>query len=152
MTPFRLPGQRIFEGIRNLIVRVGVLTGAYLCAVMVISVLAATQLHFLEPFAEIRNWSARGAFALIMVVPVLTFLRRPAHLLGASLLGWMIFALGYKVMGIFFVHLHSRLNMTPFHAFILGAIFYLVASASAWVLSMILDARQQPVTVTRRKL
>lgn len=151
MTPFRLPGQRIFEGIRNLIVRVGVLTGAYLCAVMVISVLAATQLHFLEPFAEIRNWTARGAFALIMTIPVLTFLRRPAHMLGASLLGWTIFTVGYKVMGIFFVHLHSRLNTTPFHAFILGACVYGLAAAASWVTCMILDARQQPVVVPRRK-
>jgi uncharacterized membrane protein YvlD (DUF360 family) len=152
MTRFRIPGQRIFEGIRNPTVRAGLLTGVYLCVVMVVSVLAATRLPFLEPFAEIRNWAARGAFVVVLLIPLLCFLRKPVQLLGSGILGWTIFALGYKLMGLFFNHLHDRLDITAFHAFMLGAVFYLVAAATSWVLSMLLEARQHPIADTRRKM
>jgi hypothetical protein len=119
---------------------------------MVMSVLAATELSFLEPFAEIRNWAARGTFVAVMLIPLLCFVRKPLRLLGSGLLGWTMFALGYKLMGVFYNHLHDRLGKTPFHAFMLGAIFYLVAAAAAWVFGMLLEARHHPIAATRRKL
>jgi hypothetical protein len=152
MTPVqKLPGSRWFRWIQNLTVRVGVLTASYLIAVMVMAVLAANRMPLLEPVAEIRNWAARVTFALVMLIPVLSFVRSPARMIGSAALGWTIFTLAYRAMGIFFVQLHANLY-TPFHLFMLGMAFYGVAAVTAWVLCMALDSRHQPITAPRRRL
>jgi hypothetical protein len=68
---------------------VGVLTGIYLAAVMVASLIAANRLHFLEPFAELRNWASRAAFGLAMTIPVFCFLRASPRVYVYSFFGWV---------------------------------------------------------------
>lgn len=150
MVSIPLPGAKWFEWLRNLTLRVGVLTGVYLTMVMVVSVLAATRIPFLEDIADLRNGASYAAFGLVMLVPMATFLRRPLQLLASGLLGWLLFALAYNAMGLFFVNLHARLR-TPFNVFMIGASVYAVVAAAAWVVTMALDMRSQPAIAPRRK-
>lgn len=151
MTP-RLPGAQWFGWIKNQTVRIGVLTGIYLSAVMVIALLAANRMPFLEPFAEIRNWAARIVFAFVLVVPILTFFRSPVRLIASGTLAWTLFALVYAAMGRwFFERLHDRF-FTPFHLFMLGMAIYAVTAVAGWVASMAMEARENPVTSSRRRM
>ena len=152
MLNIELPGAKWFEWLRNLTLRVGVLTGVYLIMVMVVSVLAANRLHFLEDIADLRNAASYFAFVLVMLVPMVTFRRRPLQLLAAGLLGWLIFALAYNAMGLFFLNLHARLR-PPFNVFMIGVIVYAVVAAASWVVTMALELRsqQQPAVSPSRK-
>jgi len=151
MTHSPLFGGHWLEWVRNFTLRVGILTGAYLTAVMVISVLAATRVPFLEPFANFRNAAAYAAFAFFMLIPAVCFLRKPVQLFFSGMCGWVILSLGYAVMGMFFDHLHTRLRFTPFHLFILGALLYGLAAVVSWVLGMALSLRQQTIAARHRR-
>ena len=146
----RLPGSAWFLWLRNLPLRVGVLTGMYLSLVFVGWLIVANRVPFLENFALIRNAGAVAIFALLMLVPMGAFLRHPHHLFGAGLTAWGVFSLVYGLMGFFFHSLHSSLR-PPFHIFILGGVVYGLVAAAAWFVSMALDARQQPVIASRRR-
>jgi hypothetical protein len=150
MTSPRLPGSAWLRWVRNLPVRVGVLTAAYLTAVMVISVFAANRLPFLEPLAQVRNLASYAGFALIFLLPMTMFLRRPLDLFASGITAWTLFALAYNLMGFFFVNLHVRLR-EPFNVWMLGAITYGLVAVLAWVVSMALDARHQPAIASRRR-
>ena len=150
MKTSRLPGLAWFHWVRNLPLRVGVLTGVYLIAVMVVSVLAATRLPFLEPLALLRNLASYAAFALIALIPIASFMRRPASLFGCAVTAWGLFSVAYWVMGFFFVNLHARLR-PPFNAFVVGAVVYGLVAVFSWVASMALEARSQPVIASRRR-
>jgi hypothetical protein len=147
-----LPGSRWFRWVRNVTLRVGVLTGVYLTAVMVISILAATRLAFLEPLADVRNGIAYAAFVFFLLVPIAYFLRSPIKMFAAGMCGWAILSVDYALAGLFFIHLHDRLGKTPFHLFILGTLVYGVAAVASWVTGMVLQLRHQPIAATRRKL
>lgn len=151
MSPSRVPGAKWFAWIANLTVRLGVLTGVYLSAVAVIALLAANRLPFLEPYAEIRNWVARGAFGLVMFIPVAVYFRAPARLIASASIGWGLFTLSYTLLGIPFDNLHTVL-LRPFHAFMLGMSLYGVIAVAAWVASLAMEARSHPVASTRRRL
>jgi hypothetical protein len=88
MTPHRIPGAKWFGWIRNPTARIGVLTGVYLSAVAIVALFAANRMPFLEPFAELRNWTARVAFALAMTIPVFSHLRVSFRAFAGSVLGW----------------------------------------------------------------
>jgi hypothetical protein len=61
------------------------------------------------------------------------FRHSPWKLFTAGATGWFVFTLGYSVAGMFFDNLHSRLNITAFHMFLLGAGCYAVVSVALWV-------------------
>ncbi|MCL4523400.1 MAG: hypothetical protein M1451_05745 [Acidobacteria bacterium] len=147
-----LPGSRWFQWVRSFTLRVGVLTGLYLTGVMVSSVLAATRVGFLEPYADVRNGVAYAAFGFVLLIPIGCFLRAPIKLFAAGICGWAILTVNYALMGLFFVHLHDRLGKTPFHMFILGALVYGVAAVMSWVAGMVLSLREQPIAATRRRM
>jgi len=146
----RLPGSAWFLWLRNLPLRVGVLTGMYLSLVFVVWLIVANRVPFLEDFALLRNWGAMAVFGTVMLVPMGAFLRYPHHLFGSGLAAWLLFSLVYHVMSFFFRNLHNSLRPT-FHVFVLGAVVYGLVAVAAWVISMALDARQQPVIASRRR-
>ncbi len=159
MTPSLLPGSRWFQWVHNFTLRVGVLTGLYLTAVMVTSVLAATRLGFLDPmianipdWADIRNGVSYAAFLLVMLIPLGCFLRAPLKMFAAGMCGWAILSVNYALMGFYFSNLHTRLGKTPFHLLILGAMVYGVSAVASWVAGMVLLLRQHPIAATRRRL
>lgn len=145
----RLPGSTWLFWVRNLALRVGVLTGIYLSAVFVAWLLIANRLRFPDPFAHLRNWGAMAVFALIMLVPIGCFLRRPQQLFAAGFVGWFFFTLVYRVLQVFFSSLEVRLWPT-FQVFMLGAVVYGLVAVAAWVVSMALEARNHSVSASRR--
>ena len=136
MVPTHLPGSRWLRWLRNTPLRTGVLTGIYLSAVMTVALLVANRLPALEPFADLRNWICSSVFLLVWLVPVAAFRNRPWWLFTSAGAGWLIFSLAYALAGIFFENLHTRLNKTPFHVFLLGAGIYAVVAVTLWVSGM----------------
>jgi len=129
----QLPGSVWLRWLRNPPLRTGVLCGLYLAGVMAVALLAANRLPALEPFADLRNWICRGVFLIFSLVPVGAFFRAPWRLFLSGATGWLVFTLGYAVAGIFFDNLHTRLNITTFHMFLLGAGSYAVVAVALWV-------------------
>ena len=164
MTSSLLPGSRWFQWVHNFTLRVGVLTGLYLTAVMVVAILVANRLPFVEHFAvanrlpffehfaEIRNWTSRGAFLFFLLIPIACFLRSPLKMFACGMCAWAMLCVNYALMGIFFTNLHLRLGKTPFHLLILGAMAYGVAAVASWVGGMVLALRAQPIAAPRRRL
>jgi hypothetical protein len=145
----RLPGSTWLFWVRNLALRVGVLTGIYLSAVFVAWLLIANRLPFLDRFAVLRNWGTMGVFGLIMLVPVGCFLRRPQHLFASGIVGWFFFTLTYRVLQVFFRGLEVRLR-PAFQVFMLGAVVYGLVAVAAWVVSMAWEARHHSISASRR--
>jgi hypothetical protein len=147
----RLPGFKLLAWLKLDALRVGVLTGAYLCVVMVVAVLAANRVPFLEPFAEIRNWVARGAFFLVMLIPIAFFRRSAVWLFFSAVLGWTLLCLAYWGMGFAFENLHTRLRVLPLNLFVIGACVYGVVAVVLWVITLLLGIRHAPPTAHRRR-
>jgi len=146
----RLPGSTWLFWVRNLALRVGVLTGFYLSAVFLAWLLIANRLLFLERFALLRNWGTMAVFGLVMLVPMGCFLRRPQRLFVSGIVGWSFFTLSYRVLQVFFPNLAGRLKPT-FQVFVLGAVVYGLAAVSAWVVSMAWETRHHPIAASRRR-
>jgi hypothetical protein len=152
LTQTPLPGSRWFRWVHNFTLRVGVMTGLYLTAVMVIAILAANRIPFFDPVADVRNWTARAAFVFFMLIPIGCFLRSPVKMIASGMCAWAILSVNYALMGLFFTNLHARLGKTPFHVLILGALAYGMAAAASWVAGMVLLLRQQPIAASRRRM
>ena len=150
MIPQRLPGFRFLAWLKHDVLRVGVLTGAYLCVVMVVAVLAANRVPFFEPFAEIRNWIARGAFFLVMLVPIAFFRRDAVQQFFSAMLGWTMLCLAYWGMKIPFENLHARLR-PPLNLFVIGACVYGVVAVVLWVAAMLMSIRHTAPVAHRRR-
>lgn len=148
--PSRLPGYAWLDWVHNPALRIGVITGIYLVAVMVVALLAANRMPFLEPLAEIRNWAARGVFGLVMLAPILALRKSPARLFAAAMTGWLMLTLAYWGMGFLFDNLHLRLYR-PFHLFILGASLYGSIAVLFWVAGMFERAREVSVAEPRSR-
>ena len=87
--------------------------------------------------ADLRNWICNCLFVLVALVPVATFWRAPWALFTSATSGWFVFSFSYSVAGLFFDHLQTRLNKTPFHMFLLGAGSYAVLAVAIWVWDML---------------
>lgn len=133
MNPFPLPGARWLEWLRIPWLRIGVLTGIYLAAVMVGAVVAANRIPALEPYAFLRNAASAALFGLVLLVPVVKFRAEPVRMWATAATALFLFALAYWVMGFFFTTLHVRLRVTPMHAFVLGAGGYGFLAVLIWV-------------------
>ena len=135
-----LPGVAWLDWLKNLPLRIGVLTGLYLTAIMAAALIVANRMPSLDVFAEIRNWSCYALFALIMIVPVCTFLRKPWHLFTSGLTAWLLFSLAYAGAGRIFIFLFTRLR-SPFNVFMIGAMFYGLVAVAVWLVHLIAAMR-----------
>ncbi|HEX2711732.1 MAG TPA: hypothetical protein VHM88_05845 [Candidatus Acidoferrales bacterium] len=145
----QLAGQRWSVWLRSSTLRLGAITGMNLSAVLVAWLLVANRVPLSANFADMRNAVAIALAALLMLVPVLRYLRAPARLFIAGLTGWAVLTCTYLIMGMFFERLHTR--MGPFHVFMLGAIVYGLLGVTSWVALLLLAARRQPIVVARRR-
>lgn len=136
MPPTHLPGAAWLRWLRHRPLRIGVLTGIYLSAVMAVALFCANRIPSLEPYADLRNWVCNSLFVLVALVPVASFWRAPWALFTSATSGWLVFSMSYSVAGMFFEHLTTRLNKTPFHMFLLGAGSYAVVAVFLWVWGM----------------
>lgn len=150
MNVTRLPGSAWFHWLRNLPLRVGVLTGMYLSLIFVAWLIVANRVPFLEDFALLRNLGAVIFFGLVMLAPMGSFRRHPHQLFGSGLTAWVLFSLVYHLMGFFFRNLHNSLRPT-FTILVMGAVVYGLVAVAAWVISMALDMRHQPAVAPRRR-
>lgn len=131
--------------------RVGVLVGAYLTAVMAVSLVLANRVPALEPMAEMRNAASYAAFGLAAVLPVWIFRREPGALFVAGIAAWGVFSLMYALAGIPFENLFVRLHKTPLNVFMLGAAVYGLLAVVSWVAGMIGALWHAPVAAGRRR-
>lgn len=131
-------------------VRTGIYTGALLIVTMLGALVAANRFPSLERYALERNGVFYTFFALFMLIPVCRFLNRPQAMLGASMIGWLLFAGAYDLAGLYFHSLFDVLR-TPFQALVEGAIVYGVFAGGSWVAGMLFHARRHPILPGRRR-
>lgn len=146
-----LPGITWLGWLKNLPLRIGVLTGTYLTAIMAVSLIVANRMPFLDGFAAVRNDACRALFVLVAIVPACTFLRRPWHLFKSGLTAWLLFSLAYAGAGHIFDSLFTRLR-PPFNVFMIGAGFYGLVAVAAWVVHLILAMRSHLAQESGRAL
>lgn len=139
-----LPGYRWFHVFRNAAVRTGVYVGVFLTVVFTGWLILANHLPFLNRFALERNLAAAALLGLLTLVPILRFLRMPGHLLASSLLGWLIFSLGYRILCLFYGRLSDW--HSPFQIFMLGAVVYMIVTTICWIGASIWKARETDVS------
>jgi hypothetical protein len=126
--------------------RLGFGTGAGLIAVMILALLAANRMPWLDRYAVERNWISCIAFAAVMALPVARFLRAPALMFFSAIIGWLMFTMAYAIAGWFFFHnLFNRLRYDPLEVFVAGSFLYGVAAVGAWVCALIAAARRYPI-------
>jgi len=129
--------------------RIGALTGVYLSLVMVGWLVIANHVPASADFAGSRNATAVALGTLLILIPVVRFLREPAQLFASGVVGWALLSFTYSVLGFFYLRLHLR--MVPFHLFMLGAALYGGVAVAAWVAPMLVAARTHPIAATRRR-
>jgi hypothetical protein len=150
MTHSELPGAQWFGWLHNATLRLGVLVGAYLSVIMLVSLVLANRVPLLEPFANFRNAFCFGVFAFAASLPLLRCRDSATRLFVSGATGWMIFSWMYWLAGSLFVRLHSRFHR-PLQVFLIGAILYGLASVAVWVAGMVRHARTQPMGASRRR-
>ncbi|MGA3294862.1 MAG: hypothetical protein ABSE45_12875 [Candidatus Acidiferrales bacterium] len=127
----------------------GLYTGALLVVVMLGALVAANRMPAIEQYALERNAAFGGVFVLVMLLPVLRFLKRPKAMFASAMIGWVLFAGAYNLAGLYFQDLFDVLR-TPFQALVEGAVVYGVLAGSSWVIEMVLHARRHPIVPGRR--
>ena len=135
-----LPGYRWFHVFRNASIRTGVYVGVCLTLVFSAWLVIANHAPFLERFALERNIAAAAILGFLAAIPVFRFLRLPGHLLASSLVGWLIFSLGYGALCLIFRGLSNRLS--TFQVFMMGAVVYMILTTLCWIVGTIWRARE----------
>jgi hypothetical protein len=128
----------------------GLYTGAMLTVAMLGALVVANRIPSLENYAFERNAASYALFVIIMLLPVLRFLNRPAKMFVASMTGWTLLTVGYDFAGLYFRNLFSVLQRTPFEVLTEGAVIYGILAVAAWVCAMILHARRHTLAPLRR--
>jgi len=127
----------------------GVCIGALLNVAMIGALVAANRFPALESYALERNAVCYSVFMLLLLIPVLRFLKRPKQMFVAGIVGWVLFAAGYNIAGFYFHGLFDVLR-TPLEVLIEGAVLYGVAAVLSWVIGMVVHARRNPIAPRRR--
>jgi hypothetical protein len=136
--------------VSNPALRTGLYTGGLLVLVMIISLIAANRLPWLESRALERNAACYGLFVMFMLIPVARFWKRPTRMFASGVLAWTMFVIAYDIAGMFFRNLFQILR-TPFEALLEGVLLYGVCAVVGWVGGMALLARINPITPRRRR-
>lgn len=150
LTHAELPGSRWLGGLRNATLRLGVLLGAYLSVIMMVSLVLANRVPLLEPFANFRNAFCFGAFAFAASLPLVRCRDSATRLFVSGITGWTIFSLLYWLAGFVFVALHNQFHR-PIQVYLIGAVLYGLAAVVVWVAEMLRHARTQPIVASRRR-
>jgi len=149
MTDESLIGPEVTTKTSHPVAWTGLYTGALLIIVMLAALVAANRFPSLEPYAFERNAAFAGLFVLIMLLPVLRFLNRPKKMFASAMIGWVLFAGGYNLAGLYFRDLFDVLR-TPFQALVEGTAVYGVLAGISWVVVILLHARHHPMAPGRK--
>ncbi|MGB8672807.1 MAG: hypothetical protein WA737_01830 [Candidatus Acidiferrales bacterium] len=128
----------------------GLYTGVLLVIVMAGALVAANRIPGLEHYALERNAASYTLFVLLMLIPVVRFLRRPGLLFASAMVGWTLLVVAYDIAGMF---LHSLFEVlrTPLEVLIEGAIIYGVIAVGSWVGGMMMHMRHHSIVSARRR-
>jgi hypothetical protein len=148
--PAVVESVRALEKSASPAVRAGLYTGALLVLVMIVSLIVANRMPWLESRALERNAACYGLFVLFMLIPVARFWNRPVRMFSSGVLAWTMFVVAYDLSGFFFRNLFQILR-SPFEALLEGILVYGVCAVIAWVGGMALLARLTPIAPRRRK-
>jgi hypothetical protein len=128
----------------------GVYVGALLILVMSAALAAANRVPALERYALERNAASYGTFVILLLIPVVRFLKRPLHLFVSAIVAWVLFVGAYNIAGFYFRDLFDM--RTPFQALIEGGVLYGVIAVTIWVMRMALYARRHAIAPGRRRV
>lgn len=131
------------------VLRTGVCTGLALVIVLLAALAAANRFPVLERYALERDAVSYGVFFILMMIPLLRFLRSPLQMFASALIAWVVFAIGYSVAGLFFQHLFAAFHRTPFEVFMEGAVVYGVCAVCSWVAEMVIHACRHSIAPDR---
>jgi hypothetical protein len=137
----QLPGARWFLWLRNVPVRIGVLTGFYLSCIFIGWLLLANRAPWLEPFAGVRNLAAGAMMILLTAIPLVRFRREPSELFVAGLTAWTLLTLAYLAAETRFTLLEARKG--ALQVFVTGALCYGLVAVFQWVFLMCAEARHR---------
>jgi hypothetical protein len=126
------------------VVRTGIYCGSLLIVAMLGALVAANRLPGLEKYAFERNASCYTLFVLLILVPVVRFLTRPVQMFASAMIGWVMFAGAYDLVGYYFHDLFQVLR-TPLQALVEGTVVYGIFAVGSWVCGMLLHARNHPL-------
>ncbi len=127
----------------------GICLGALLNVVMIGALVAANRVPKFELYALERNAASYGLFMLLLLSPIIRFLKRPTKMFTAGVIGWSLFAAGYDFAGLYFHNLFAVLR-TPLEALVEGCVVFGVAAVISWVAGMLFHARRYSVASRRR--
>jgi uncharacterized membrane protein YvlD (DUF360 family) len=130
-------------------IRLGLVIGAAISAVAVSWLLLANWFPEFDRLAIVRNLAAIVLSAVLMLIPVYRFWKRPPHVFTCGLTSWAILTVMYAVLQIPFPRLSTRLG--TFHFFMLGAVILALVSALLWVASLLLTLRHGPPIPARKR-
>ncbi len=131
------------------VIRTGIYCGSFLIVAMLGALVAANRMPGLEKYAFERNASCYTLFVLLMLVPVVRFLTRPAQMFASAMIGWVMFAAAYDLSSYYFHDLFQVLR-TPLQALVEGTVVYGFFAVGSWVCGMLLHARNHPVVPDRK--
>lgn len=143
-------GRSVLAPTHRTALQTGIFMGALLIVVMVAALFVANRVPVSEHYALERNATFCALFFICMLIPIARYFNRPMPMFMSAMVGWIIFVIAYDVTGMFYQNLFQALR-NPFQALIEGTIVYGVASVSAWVIGMFLEARQHPLAPRRRR-
>jgi hypothetical protein len=129
--------------------KMGLCIGTSLIFVLFVALVAANRFPSLERWALERNAISYSVFVLLMLVPVLWYMKDPLRMFLASMIGWVCFVAAYNVAGLVFRNLFEVLR-SPFEVLVEGAVVYGVFAVVSWVTEMALHARRHPIAPSRR--
>jgi hypothetical protein len=130
-------------------IRLGLILGTALSGVAVAWLLLANWFPEFDRLTAVRNLSAIVLSAVLMLIPVYRFWKRPPHLFTCGLSAWAILTIMYAILQIPFPSLSTRLG--TFHFFMLGAVLLGLVSALLWVVPLLLTLRHGPPMPARRR-
>jgi uncharacterized membrane protein len=130
-------------------IRFGLIIGTALSAVAIAWLLLANRFPEFDRLATVRNLAAMVLSAILLLIPVYRYWKRPPHVLSCGLTAWAVLTVMYAVLQIPFPRLSTRLG--TFHFFMLGAVILGLVSALLWVLSLLLTLRHGPPLPARKR-
>jgi hypothetical protein len=143
-----LPGMRWLLWLRNVALRVGILTGIYLSCTLMAWLLISNRLPRLEPYAGIRNLAAGAVMIFLLSIPVLRFHNESSKMFVAGLTAWTLLTLTYRAAEMNFSLLESR--MGALQVFMLGAVSYGLIAVFHWVFMLCAEARHRHIVQSQQ--
>ena len=126
----------------------GVTVGLAWSTVVVAWLLVANRDRSLQAFAQERNMVAAAILGVLMLLPILRFVKSPGRVFFSGLVGWGIVSATYGALATRFLNLSGRMGM--FHLFVLGTLAFALEGVFVWIIRLGLLARHQPLVPSRR--